>query len=65
MGATETWLMLDAVVVEVTENDGAVFVRKGTERHETKLSVERAVLIHGKEKVAKLFRDYADRLEKR
>ena len=65
MGARESWKEVEGTVVVTSENDGAVFVRKGAERHEARITVAEAVHRYGTGKVAEMIRAYADRLEKR
>ena len=65
MGATETWKTLEVTVLEVTENDGAVFMRKGAGRIEQRFTLTDAVARYGKAKVVEMLRDYANTLEGR
>jgi predicted mannosyl-3-phosphoglycerate phosphatase (HAD superfamily) len=65
MGAREHWKEVEVTIVVGSENDGAVFMRKGAERIEERLTVAEAVHRYGTGKVAEMIRAYADKLEKK
>lgn len=64
MGATERWFVIEKITVH-TENDGYTMMRRGLEANDEEISLDEAVKMYGKDRIARALREKADELEKK